>query len=621
MMVFQEEIMNGYRNIILITIFCLLIAGCTTTAEAPTATVEVIPTDITEPTETATAVPTTTFTPNPTNTPTPLPTDTPVPTPTLTPTPDVEALFQAKLDESSPYFDEGDWQKAINTLQSAIEIDPDNDKVYKAYNGLGLAYDHMGELDLAITNFDQVIELNPSFGDAYANRADVWKAKDEMEKAMADYAQAIELDPTVPRYFYNRATAYKKLGEMELAIADYDQAIELDPEFSYAYHNRANIYKDLGNYDQALADFDKALEYDPTDKLGFFNRALLHWQLNNITAANEDFGQIIELCDPITFSVNGGSAQSFSPDRYCTYAYMMRSEIQYRQNEYESALIDLELGVEGNPSLALDYFDYWISEDPNVGFLYFGRGLAHDYSGNIEDALADYTRAIQLSGSDPMRQNYYLARGIIYAAQGNLDTAIADWQQTIAINPDNADALFNLGMAAQEQEGYETAVQHLITMLSLDIPPDYKIDAANRLLYNAEFLIHLSETQEQALLAVNAYDLLQKELPEVPIPANQLNNLCWNASLWQLAENVIFACETAVEMEPENGAVLDSRGIARALTGDFEGAIEDFQAFIAWEKEDGHSQEEIDQRQSWIESLEANINPFDEALLTQLRTE
>lgn len=81
--------MNAYRNItiiILITIFSLLIAGCTSTAEAPTATVDVLPTDTAETAETATAVPSPTFTPKSTNIPTPLPTDTPVPTPTPQPT-------------------------------------------------------------------------------------------------------------------------------------------------------------------------------------------------------------------------------------------------------------------------------------------------------------------------------------------------------------------------------------------------------------------------------------------------------------------------------------------------------------------------------------------------------
>jgi Flp pilus assembly protein TadD len=36
------------------------------------------------------------------------------------------------------------------------------------------------------------------------------------------------------------------------------------------------------------------------------------------------------------------------------------------------------------------------------------------------------------------------------------------------------------------------------------------------------------------------------------------------------------ACEKAVALAPKNGEFRDSRGIARALTGNKQGAIEDF---------------------------------------------
>ena len=62
----------------------------------------------------------------------------------------------------------------------------------------------------------------------------------------------------------------------------------------------------------------------------------------------------------------------------------------------------------------------------------------------------------------------------------------------------------------------------------------------------------------------------------------------------------------AVALAPKNGNIRDSRGIARALTGNTKGAIEDFQAFIAWT----HYEELKSQRQSWIDALRGGKNPF-----------
>jgi regulator of sirC expression with transglutaminase-like and TPR domain len=45
------------------------------------------------------------------------------------------------------------------------------------------------------------------------------------------------------------------------------------------------------------------------------------------------------------------------------------------------------------------------------------------------------------------------------------------------------------------------------------------------------------------------------------------------------------ACEQAVTLAPEDSDIRDSRGLARVLTGNVDGAIADFQAYIAWTKD------------------------------------
>jgi len=77
------------------------------------------------------------------------------------------------------------------------------------------------------------------------------------------------------------------------------------------------------------------------------------------------------------------------------------------------------------------------------------------------------------------------------------------------------------------------------------------------------------------------------------------------------------ACEKAVAKEPEHGGILDSRGLARALTGDTAGAISDFQAYVDWTKND----EWKAKRQQWIDELRAGKNPFTEEVLEGLLEE
>ncbi|MEQ9354149.1 WD40 repeat domain-containing protein, partial [Coleofasciculus chthonoplastes] len=117
--------------------------------------------------------------------------------------------------------------------------------------------------------------------------------------------------------------------------------------------------------------------------------------------------------------------------------------------------------------------------------------------------------------------------------------------------------------------------------------------------------------------ALTAYDKAQTIDPTWKISAESWHTLCWYGSLHKEAAAVMDACEKAVALAPENGGFRDSRGIARALTGDKQGAIEDFQAYIEWADSE-RFEEEIKQRQGWIDALKAGKNPFTEEEIEKL---
>jgi WD40 repeat protein len=97
------------------------------------------------------------------------------------------------------------------------------------------------------------------------------------------------------------------------------------------------------------------------------------------------------------------------------------------------------------------------------------------------------------------------------------------------------------------------------------------------------------------------------------------NNLCWGGSLDGFAAQVMPACEKAVSLDPSPG-FRDSRGLARALAGDTKGAVEDFQAFVDWSKENGQYDSMGKQREGWIAALKQGKNPFDQKTLDSLRS-
>ncbi len=115
--------------------------------------------------------------------------------------------------------------------------------------------------------------------------------------------------------------------------------------------------------------------------------------------------------------------------------------------------------------------------------------------------------------------------------------------------------------------------------------------------------------------AVAAYNKALQIDPKLEISARNWNRLCWYGGLYNHAKDVMFACKKAVALAPKDGSIIDSRGLARALTGNYKDAIEDFEVSVKWT----NNPKRKSQRQSWIKDLQNGKNPFTPEVLEKLR--
>jgi hypothetical protein len=106
------------------------------------------------------------------------------------------------------------------------------------------------------------------------------------------------------------------------------------------------------------------------------------------------------------------------------------------------------------------------------------------------------------------------------------------------------------------------------------------------------------------------------------------NIVCWFGSVHRFATLVMPACEKAVASAPDimtKSMYQDSRGLARALTGNAAGAIEDFTTALESIKANKllgvFDAAYLQRRENWIAALKEGRNPFDDELLRSLRVE
>jgi hypothetical protein len=93
------------------------------------------------------------------------------------------------------------------------------------------------------------------------------------------------------------------------------------------------------------------------------------------------------------------------------------------------------------------------------------------------------------------------------------------------------------------------------------------------------------------------------------------NGVCWWGSLHGHPQRATGACEATVLPDTTNLARRDSRGLARALVGDIDGAIEDF-SYVVENAADGDF---LDICAGWLDELRAGENPFTEEVMEELK--
>jgi WD40 repeat protein/tetratricopeptide (TPR) repeat protein len=138
-------------------------------------------------------------------------------------------------------------------------------------------------------------------------------------------------------------------------------------------------------------------------------------------------------------------------------------------------------------------------------------------------------------------------------------------------------------------------------------------------------------------LAIKAFQSIESQFPEITLHQVHWNALCWDGSLRGRAKEVLFAGEKAVALEERGNRepyvdygldladYRDTRGVARALTGDFNGAISDFEYFVAnhgaiktIRTDEAAVANARKLRQKWIDQLKNNAQPFTDEVLAQL---
>lgn len=242
------------------------------------------------------------------------------------------------------------------------------------------------------------IQKNPRDIEAYYEMGIVYQKSGFHKEAVEMFSMYLAVGVPNPRHmadgYNNRGISQKNLGKYDLAIQDYTKAIELAPTDASLYVNRANAYRDLKDYDKAIAEYTRAAEIDPKNGMAYIGRGHIYLLKGDPIKSMADFNKSIEI-DPNE-----------------SEAYYNRATVNYGNKEYAKAIPDYDKYISMNQASPAGIADGHVN-----------RGICYAIVGNLDKALADSTKAIELN---PKLLNAYKVRAYVYRQTNKISLAEAD---------------------------------------------------------------------------------------------------------------------------------------------------------------------------------------------------
>lgn len=227
---------------------------------------------------------------------------------------------------------------------------------------------------------------------------------------------------------------------------------------------KTSEYSEKSMYGEAIIEFNKIIEENPKISKAYTGRGSVYVIKGEFDKA------ILDYTKAIVIKPNDNDA------------YFLRGLAKFFKKQYDEALSDFNVVIERLPSIVYQayYFrgnvyqeqgdidqaiaDYkkTIQINPNfteahnaLASALDSRGLTYLEKGDFDKAISDYTEAIKII---PNEISYYKSRGFAYDQKGDLDKSFSDYNKAIELNPSEAIAYFNRGSIYKNKGDFNSAI-------------------------------------------------------------------------------------------------------------------------------------------------------------------
>ena len=430
--------------------------------------------------------------------------------------------------------------KAEQEFKSALKLQPNSEE---AIVSLAYLYNEQGKGDQAIALLDS---LPPGERSAkmYSALGYSYEQQKNYKKAVDAYRKAVEQDRENLDALRGLAQNLLNDGQYQAALEQYKQIADADPQDAQAWLRVAEIYRHTGKYDLALDALKKADALVPNESLEVpYNMALVYEAQGRYDDAITQLNTLLQR----TSHPNN----SYTPGERANRAIFIErlGNIYREERKTELALQTFRSLTQGNNDEAAS------------------RGYQEmiDTYREVKDWPQATAVAKEAADRFPTDKNVQLMYASLLADNGQTDAALAKVKSMLKGTPEDRDVYVGLAQIQGRLRHYKEAQD------ALDLAEKASTTDDDR--QNVTFIRGSLFEREKK------YDLAEQSFRKV-LAGDPQNAMALNYLGYMLADHntrldeALTLIKKAVDLDPQNGAYLDSLGWAYFKLGNYDLAEE-----------------------------------------------
>jgi tetratricopeptide (TPR) repeat protein len=431
-----------------------------------------------------------------------------------------------------------DLQKSESELKTAVKLDPSSEE---AVTTLAILYTDEGDTAHAL----QVLSSVPDAGRSaklYSALGSTYEQRKEYKNAIDAFKKAIQLDRDNLDAIRGLAENLMNDGQTEAALEQYKVIADANPEDAQTYLRIGEIYRRQGKYDQALESLKKADTMVPDSLEVPYNMAAVY-------QAQGRYEEALKLLQDLVKKTEKPDTSYSQSDRNNRAIFVERLGMVYRDQENYPAAVEtfrkmLTLGDENAKRGYQDIID------------------TYRESKQWAQATATAREAVQKLPND---REVRMVLDAQLADTGEADKALADVRSLLNGKPEDREIYITLAQMNTRLKRWNQAEEALNKAESLSTTAEDK-----------EYVYFLrGSTYEREKKYDEAEAEFKKVLSIHPQSAVVLNYLGYmNADRGVRLDESLNYIKQAVNLDPANGAYLDSLGWAYFRLGKYDLAEE-----------------------------------------------